>query len=184
MVMKILRIWPKRLGALLRESGGGYALEFALLAPVFFLLLLGIMELGYMVFVQAVLDGSARDAARLIRTGQVQTAANPQGTFQTLLCNDMSAFVGCGNLYFNVKTYGSFSAASTGLNQPIQFDNNGNPINVTFVPGAASQIVTVQAIYNRPFFTTMVGQYLGVGDNAALLMSTVVFMNEPFTAGS
>ena len=86
-VISIIRNRLERLAALPRDNRGAFAVEFAAVAPFFFLLLLGILELAIMVFVQAVLDGSARDAARLIRTGQVQTSANPQTTFQTLLCH-------------------------------------------------------------------------------------------------
>lgn len=182
-VISIIRNRLERLAALPRDNRGAFAVEFAAVAPFFFLLLLGILELAIMVFVQAVLDGSARDAARLIRTGQVQTSANPQTTFQTLLCNDMAVLVGCSNLVFNVQSYPTVNAAATSLAQPIQRDANGNPINVTFTPGGASQVVTVQVMYNRPFFTTLVGQYLGGAANTALLTSTVVFLNEPFGAG-
>ncbi len=175
-----LRVFWDRLAALPRDVSGAYAIEFGAVAPVFLLLLLGIIELGMMVFVQSVLDGAARDAARLVRTGQVQANGNPQQTFQTLLCNEMAALVGCANLLFDVQTFANFTDAKTGLNQPIQVDKNGKPLNLTFAPGAASQIVTVRAMYNRPFYTMLVGQWLGGPTDSALLMSTVVFVNEPF----
>lgn len=177
-----LRIFWHRLAALPRDASGAFAIEFGVVVPVFLLLLLGIIELGMMVFVQSVLDGAARDAARLVRTGQVQANGNPQQTFQTLLCNQMAALVGCANLLFNVQTFASFTAAQTGLSQPIQVDKNGNPINLSFTPGGASSIVTVRVMYNRPFYTTLVGQWLGGATDSALLMSTVVFVNEPFGA--
>src|ERR1700722_9831214 len=88
---------------------GAAAIEMAFAAPVFLLLLLGIFELGYMVFVQSVLDGCARDAARLIRTGQVAGSTNPLATFQNLLCNEMTAIVGCSKLVFNVQPFNTFS---------------------------------------------------------------------------
>jgi Flp pilus assembly protein TadG len=178
---KLRALW-NRLAALPRDASGAFAIEFGAVIPVFLLLLLGIIELGMMVFVQSVLDGSARDAARLIRTGQVQSTGNPQQAFQTLLCNEMAALVGCANLLFDVQTFANFTAAQTGLNQPIQVDPNGNPVNVNFTPGGAKQIVTVRVMYNRPFYTALVGQWLGGATDSALLMSTVVFVNEPFGA--
>ncbi len=54
-------------------EGGATAVEFAIVGSVFLMLLLAIFELGFMVFVQSVLDGSARSAARMIRTGQAQS---------------------------------------------------------------------------------------------------------------
>ena len=46
-------------------------LEFALVAPVFFVLLMGTIEIGVMFFGDFVLQNATNDAARLVRTGQV-----------------------------------------------------------------------------------------------------------------
>src|ERR1700730_9557131 len=69
-----------------RQQSGAIALEMALVGPPFFLILLTIIDLGLMLANQSLLDGAARDAARLIRTGQVQSATSPITTFQNLLC--------------------------------------------------------------------------------------------------
>ena len=166
---------------LLRDSRGGAAVEFALVAPLLFLLTFAVIELGAMVLVQAQLDGAARDAARLIRTGQAQVSADPQTTFQTLLCSDMSKFAACANLAYYVQTFTTFSAAATALATPIPRDKNGNVVANIFAPGAASQVVTIRVMFNRPFITSLVGQYLGGAYGSAFLTSTVVFLNEPFS---
>jgi Flp pilus assembly protein TadG len=153
---------------------GTAAIEFAFAAPVFLLVILGIFELSFMVFVQTVLDGSARDAARLIRTGQVATSTNPQATFQNLLCTDMAALVGCSNLIFNVQTFSTFSTVS--MTPPK--DKNGKPVT-TFNAGNASNDMLVQVLYNRPFMTQMIGKFFG-SDNSVFLTSTVIFRNEPY----
>jgi len=51
---------------------GSAAIEFAFVAPIFFALMLGILEIGVMTFAQFALQNSVTDAARLIRTGQAQ----------------------------------------------------------------------------------------------------------------
>ncbi len=158
---------------------GAAAIEMAFAAPVFLLLLLGIFELGFMVFVQSVLDGCARDAARLIRTGQVASSTSPQATFQTLLCNEMAVIVGCSKLIFNVQPFGTFSTYT--LAPPK--DKNGNPVP-TFNGGNPGSDMLVEVIYNRPFITQMIGQYLGGSSRSAFLTSTVIFRNEPFPTGS
>ena len=50
----------------LRNSSGSAAIEFAFVAPVFFMILLGIIEGGVMFFGQAALMNSTQDAARLM----------------------------------------------------------------------------------------------------------------------
>ena len=74
-----------------QDQRGSTAIEFAFVGPPFLLLLLAIFELGLTLTTQSVMDGAARDAARLIRTGQVQTQTSPISTFQNLLCAKMGA---------------------------------------------------------------------------------------------
>ena len=65
------------------DARGTAAVEFALVGGAFMLMLPASFEFGYMPFVQSVLDNAARDAARLIRTGEAQTSGNASGTAQT-----------------------------------------------------------------------------------------------------
>ncbi len=163
---------------------GSISAEFAMIAPAFLLLTLAIFELGYMIFVQSVLDGAARDAARLIRTGQVQANANPQTYFQTQLCSEMAKFVGCSSLVYSVQTFASWSSAQTTMSQPVTRNASGTSTSTGWTPGTASQIVAVQVTYNRSFITPWVIQYLGSSYGTAFLSSTVVFQNEPFPTSS
>lgn len=60
MRMKVLRPGNR----LMTETSGVTAVEFALLAPVFLLLLLGIFVLGQQVYASALLQGALQEAAR------------------------------------------------------------------------------------------------------------------------
>jgi len=164
---------------------GVTSIEFAIVGPLFLMLVLAVFELGYMVFVQSVLDSSARTAARLIRTGQAQGSGNAQTFFQTALCNGASMVIGCSNLIYQVQEFGSWSAAQTAVNTPPKRDpKTGQLIPATFNAGNCGQIEAVQVTYDYQFFTPWIGQQLGDSTQSAFLMSTVVFQNEPFcTAG-
>ena len=175
--MKLIGRIRCRLAAL-GESGVA-AIEFAIVGSAFMLMLLASFEFGYMLFVQSVLDNAARDAARLIRTGQAQGSANPQTAFQTLLCNDVGAIVGCGNIVYQSQVFNDWSSAQTAMNTPPTRDVNGNLVSVGFSAGTQGQIVVVTASYNYPFATPWVGGFFGAS-KSAFLMSTVVFMNEPY----
>lgn len=48
-----------------RRRRGASAVEFAIVAPVFFLVVLGIIEFGRMVMVQQVITNAAREGARI-----------------------------------------------------------------------------------------------------------------------
>ena len=175
--MSIIR---KRIRSFGQDRVGSTAEEFALIAPVFILLLLIIFELGYMIFTQSVLDGAARTAARMIRTGQVQVAGNPLSTFQAVLCANISGVVPCGSVATDVESFGTFSSMSL---PPLTKDKNGNVTNNTFSPGNPNSAVAVRVAYTYHFFVPLVAQFLNPGGNGVVLLSTVVFKNEPYPTG-
>jgi Flp pilus assembly protein TadG len=162
------------------DARGAAAIEFAIVGSSFMLMLLASFEFGFMLFVQSVLDNAARDAARLIRTGQAQGSANPTSTFQTLLCNEVGSMIGCGNIIYQAQVFNNWSSAQTAMNTPTTRDANGNFVSSGFSAGTAGQIMVVTVTYNYPFFTPWIGNLVGGSSNSALLMSTVVFQNEPY----
>jgi Flp pilus assembly protein TadG len=170
-----IRGWLRALG-----NGGAAAVEFAIVGSSFMLMLVASFEFGYMLLIQSVLDNSARDAARLVRTGQAQGSANAQNTFSALLCNDVGALIGCGNLVYASQVFNDWTSAQTAMNAPLTRDANGNFVPPPFSPGTQGQIVVVTVTYNYPFFTPWVGGLLGGASKSAFLMSTVVFQNEPY----
>jgi len=167
----------KRIRSYATDRRGSTAEEFALIAPVFILMLLIVFELGYMIFTQSVLDGAARTAARMIRTGQIQSAGNPLSTFQTALCGNLAGVISCGSVSTDVESFGNFSAMSL---PPLTTDTNGNVTNNTFAPGTPNSAVAVRVAYTYHFFVPLVAQFLNPGGNGVVLLSTVVFKNEPY----
>jgi Flp pilus assembly protein TadG len=169
-----------RILAFLRDRHGNAAEELALVAPIFILMLLIIIELGYMLFSQAVLDGAARTAARLVRTGQAQANADPLGTFEAALCSNLSGVIPCGSVATDVESFATFSSMSPA---PLTKDKNGNVTNNAFTPGTANSAVAVRVAYTYHFFLPFVAQFLNPGGNGVVLLSTVVFKNEPYPTG-
>jgi len=161
-------------------EGGMATVEFGLIGMSYIMMILAALEVGYMVFLQVVLDNAARDAARQVRTGQVQVAGNPQSTFSTLLCNDVGTLIPCASLLYQSQAFWQWSEASSGLSAPLARDANGNLVSAGFNAGSPGEIVVVQVTYNYSFFTPWMAALLGGSTNSALLSSTVVFQNEPF----
>jgi len=166
------------LGAL--GERGNASIEFAIVGTAFMMMLLAAFEFGYMLFVQSALDNAARDAARLVRTGQAQQSSNPTNTFSTLLCNDVSAIIGCGSLVYQAQVFNDWSSAQTAVNTPPSRDSSGNMVSSGFSPGTQGQILVVTVAYNYPFVTGWIGGLVGGSSKSALLTSTVVFQNEPY----
>src|ERR1700682_5365711 len=89
---------------------GSAAVEFALVAPVFFALLFAIIETAIVFFAGQVLETVTQDSARMIMTGQAQTAAYTQAQFKTYVCGKISVLFDCANgIYVDVQSYSSFT---------------------------------------------------------------------------
>ncbi|HEY9539847.1 MAG TPA: TadE/TadG family type IV pilus assembly protein [Kiloniellaceae bacterium] len=165
---------------LLRDERGSALIEFALIAPPFFLLLIGTLEVSMMFFASAVLEGATKEAARQIRTGQVQESADPLAAFQAELCGSMVGIIDCSKVVFNVKTFSSFSAVS----MPIEVDEEGEVVNTGFLPGGSGAVTVVRSMYRWKFSTPLMETVMPSGLAGRLLVSTVAFQNEPYNVDS
>lgn len=176
---------------------GSAAVEFAMVAPVFLLMMMATIEVGVMFFAQSALQNAVSNTARLVRTGQsacfTKDSAGACQTmtadeFRTKICNDVSALLkGCGkdssgnsDLQFDVKTYtGGFG----GMSNSSPLDSAGNLPNMTaFNPGNACDVVLVRAFYRWPVFTPGLSFLMAnMAGNKHLLSSAAAFRNEPYT---
>jgi Flp pilus assembly protein TadG len=166
-----------------RSRRGSAALEFALVAPVFFALLFAILETALVFFASQLLETYTQDAARLILTGQAQNStyndqANFLSNFQSKVCSNI--LFNCKNISIDVKNYSSFG--SIVITNPIT-GGNFDPSSLTYCPGNAGSIVVVRLFYQWPLFVTGLGYNIAnLSGNLRLLVGTAVFQNEPFTA--
>lgn len=168
----------KRLSRFKTSERGATAVEFALLAPVFVYVLMGIIEVSLFFFASANLDGAAIDAARLVRTGQAQSSADPEDTFYTEFCGKLFMF-SCGDVFYDVRTVSDFSSAD--VDYEIDEDT-GEPVTYGFSSGGASDIVVIRAMAFWEFNTPLIGQFFensSVADKR-FLISTVAFQSEPY----
>ena len=161
-----------------RNRHGSAAVEFALVAPVFFALLFAIIEVAIMFFASQVLETITQDSARMIQTGQAQTASYTQAQFQSYVCSQIPALFSCGNLYVDVESYPSFS--SVVINS--QIDSSNNFINnMQYNPGGPGDIVVVRLFYQWPLFVTGLGYNISnLAGSKRLLTATAAFRNEPY----
>jgi Flp pilus assembly protein TadG len=170
-----------RLRRFRRSRRGSAAVEFALVAPVFFALLFAIIETAIVFFAGQVLETIAANSARLIMTGQVQSASMDQGTFKTKVCDQIPALFTCGNIYVDVQSYPSF--ANVTMNSQIDASNNFVP-PTNYSPGGSGDIVVVRLFYQWPLFVTGFGYNISnLSGSMRLLIATAAFKNEPY-AGS
>jgi Flp pilus assembly protein TadG len=161
-----------------RNRRGSAAVEFALVAPVFFALLFAIIETAILFFAGQVLETITQNSARMILTGQAQTGSYTQAQFQSYVCSQIPALFTCANVYVDVESYSGFS--SVAINS--QIDGSNNFINnMQYSPGGPGDIVVVRLFYQWPLFVTGLGYNIAnLSGSKRLLSATAAFRNEPY----
>lgn len=160
-----------------KDEDGAAALEFAFLSIPFFTFLIGIIEVALMIANASVLEGATYDAARLVRTGQVQQGADPETMFRSALC-DHAVILDCDDIQFTVTTLNTFGDAEDAVPT---FDEDGNMEEEDFDAGGSGDIVMIRVSYLYEMMTPMLGQlFTNYPGRKRLMMSTVVLQTEPY----
>ncbi len=189
--MRVRGLLGKRLGDLrdrLRRKGrsGSAAIEFAMLAPVLFLFLFGIIETGVLFFAGASLQNATDDTARLIRTGQMSgnlTASQ----IKIAICNEVSALISStscnANLQVDLRSYNSFSSVSYGgVTKP---DGSIDPTKMTVESTTSCEVVLMRSFYPWTVMTPLLSPLLSnMPGGDVLLASAAAFRTEPYQAGA
>lgn len=166
-----------------RNEDGSAAIEFAIIAPVFFFLMFVIAETALVFIAEQVLDNAVFETARLIRTGQVQDAAMTKEDFTDEVCSRVSVFINCdsANFFLDVESFATFGDME--MDNPVDPDTNEFDDAGTFAFGDANDIVVVRAYYQWPTNTIFGGLSLkNLSNGRRLIGSFSAFRNEPFSA--
>lgn len=153
-----------------RFQRGIASLEMALVAGPVFLALMAVIEIGYTQLISTVLDIGVDEAARQIRTGQVQQSGNPITTFNNILCNRVSSVLSCSDLVVDARNYSQFSGLPD-----MSIPEQGS---TSFQTGNAGDIIVVRVAYPWSFKTPMLES--AMGNWASNIVSSFVFRNEPY----
>lgn len=171
--IRIKRSWVK-------DKDGVTAVEFSLIAFPLFLLVFGMIEIGFLFGAATMLESGTIQATRIVRTGQVQAAADPAETFATELCNRVNILIDCNELFHEVILIPDNDFLRAG-DFPPQYDADGNLIPQGFDPGGPSDVVLVRTSYLYPYFTPFLSAFLDSdGDDGVRMLTTTVIRNEPY----
>lgn len=172
------------------DESGATAIEFAIVALPFLMLLFGIMSVSLFYFTNFTLENAAWQASRAVRTGQLQqstgayagtvTADDRKKAFKKELCKKTPSFLDCENrAVIIVQSNASFG----GISQP-SCATNGVLVNEQTAPfdtGGASSVVLITVCYpwaaggKLPFF-----KMGNLQDGALLMQNSVALRTEPY----
>lgn len=170
--------WARRLAG---DRRGATAIEFAILAIPFIMLVFAVLESAVSFTAEQVMANATDKLARKIRTGEIKPATTDQAAFRALLCADIAVFVpaGCPNLKFDLQSYAKFSDVPKSIpySSPGVIDASG----FKYAPGGAGTINNLRVIYEWPVITDIMKSKLaGLKDGKILLYTSTTWQNEPF----
>ncbi|HTZ69672.1 MAG TPA: TadE/TadG family type IV pilus assembly protein [Acetobacteraceae bacterium] len=177
------------------------SLEFAIIAVPFLTLALGVMEIGYDLYVQAALDNAVHNAARSVQVGTTSsTGESSSALVQAAVCPNLHELLDCNYLIVGVTPlpsgsgggqYDYYTAPSsqsiTGLNHyQIPF-NTASSGTGDICTGSSGQLMLLQAWYLGPSFVgglipAFVTQYLG--NTPHITQSSAGFVDETGISGA
>jgi Flp pilus assembly protein TadG len=162
-----------------REQRGATLIEFALVMVPFFVLLLGLLEVGLVFWGGLELENATEDAARMVRTGQAQAGGFDEARLKQEICGRVSLLVRCSaKLRIDLRSFNTFSE----MTPPVPLDANGAlKDGFAYSPGGPQQAVLMTAFYEWPLLHLLSTMSLGnMASGNRLLRASAVFRNEPF----
>ena len=167
---------PRR--GLLRARDGSTAVEFAMVALPFCLMMFAILELGLVFVTDSVLENATIETGRLVRTGQASAQSMNAAGFKTALCSRMGIFsADCASrATVDVRVIPAFNTTPPDPMSGGTFDNSG----LTYTNGNPGDLVLVRVWYTQPLLTTFMSQGLSrLKDGTVRMTATTAFRNEP-----
>jgi Flp pilus assembly protein TadG len=191
--------WPRiaarcRVRAASLGQSGAAMVEFALVAPLFIALLCAIMEFSGIMFVQAILEGAAREASRYGLTGFTSGGVSREDQIRSIVEDNTFGIIDMDELQFTQQVYENFGD----IGQPEPFtDENGNAVwdndepytdingNGTWDPdmgaaglGGPGAVVVYRMAYD---WNIMIPLFRPIFGDSIRLQSNIAVRNEPFT---
>ena len=180
------------LKALLRDQSGVTIIEFAMIAPVLMLMLMGLFDLSYNMYTTQMLQGAIENASR---NSTIEGAAGKEAQLDAMVTTAVHAVAPAATLTFTRRAYSSFTKAgrpedftdidsdgTCGKGEPFE-DTNGNGRwdadgGKTGFGGARDAVLyTVVVKYQRPF---PIAGFIPGQSKTFTLSAANVLRNQPY----
>lgn len=191
----------KRSCRLLHNKDGSTLVEFALIAPVFFLLIFGALEFSIIMFTKSAMEGATNLTARLGKTGYTEEGATREEMLVALLVERSSGVLDPEKIDVETLVYESFDQIDAP--EPITNDINGNgryDAGDTFQDingngqwdddlgsaglGGPGDIVVYTINYPWHIKTPVMSHLIGNDEGNFPISASVVVRNEPYDDGA
>jgi Flp pilus assembly protein TadG len=187
---------PAFLLQLWRDASAGAAVEFAFVAPVMLLFVIGIVEVAMVLFTWALLEGGVREAARYGITGYTLAGQTREQLMRAIVGKYTVGMVDMSKVTVTSLTYKSF--ANIGQPEPFNDANHNGTRDAgeTYTDvngngkwdadmgasgaGGPGDVVVYTVSYNWPLMTGYLAQQMGL---YIPLSASYAVRNEPWSVG-
>ncbi len=165
---------------IVKKEDGATAIEFALVAPILFLLIIGILEFGLILHISAVIENAINEGARFSITGSSYEALNPDSLDRATFIDEMIYtrlgpwLYEQGNVEIASKTYSTINLVNLGDIDP------ENPDNPPHSYGGGNELVMYVVTYHWKILTPIMSQFMGDDDGQYEIRATVISKNENY----
>ncbi|MGN7294494.1 TadE/TadG family type IV pilus assembly protein [Rhizobium sp. SAFR-030] len=187
------RIW--------RSPDGAAAIEFAILAIPYFMIIFAIIETFVAFTAEQLVSNAVETLSRQLRTGQItyalgRTTDKTEPQFRKIFCDEVSILIRCSEqelttpklLYLDVRSFATFAQIPTTIPR-MSTDTYAdlNPASFKYAPGGPKTINMVRAYYRWQIITDLVRPYItnirpnnGSLPSDFLIVGTAAFQNEDY----
>jgi len=172
-----------------RNRRGSTAIEFAILALPFALLVFAILESCISFAGQEVMANITDDVARQLRTGQLRPADVAGGKLTTLICGRLQIIVSSTDcpqqLLVDLREYPTFADAATATFKiqggKVVLMQGTNSQDFANTPGLAESKNMLRVFYAWPVMTDLMAKSMAnLNGGRTLHFASVTWQNEPF----
>ncbi|MGA2495331.1 MAG: TadE/TadG family type IV pilus assembly protein [Roseiarcus sp.] len=175
LLRRVLSAGRRAAAAFATRQDGGPAAEFALVAPIFIVVIYAAVQCAIIYICNAYLETAAEAAARQVLTNQTTSLTAAQ--FEATVCGNMPALFNCASVIVGLQPAASTCSVSTAAPA---FNANGTLVNaMPYQQPQPGQIGVLQVLYQWPVLGLPLGvSFANLGNGTYLMMSTQVFMVE------
>lgn len=195
-----LRARPRRfIRRFCRSDDGATAIEFAMLAMPYFLVVFAIIETFTAFMAEQLVSNAVDDMARRLRTGEITYNLNrptdmTQSQFRSAFCDRISILITCSaaertapqKLYIEARSFTDFATIPDVISRG-SGSSAFSPASFQFSPGGAGTINVLRAYYRWEVMTDLIRPFLatvkpdgGGMPRDFLIVATSAFQNEAY----
>lgn len=148
---------------------GTTAVEMALIAPTFFLFMIGVVEISLVLVTQHLMENAAYNASRLATTGYANNGQTQQQTITAILNQELQSLgtlIDVNQVTVTATAYASMASVGVAGQGTAGY-------------GSAGQVVTYVVSYPWKLFTPILSSIIGTG-GVLTLSTSIVVQNEPY----